>query len=111
MYVCIVQSFPVAPKMCGPWEQVGRAECGTQCVKSEVYVQPLMPIHPQSNSRQRQTEERGFPGSEVRDYRMNFSLKLPFPSRITIRHIVSTRHGKAPREHRANECKREKERE
>ena len=33
MHICVVQSFPVAPKMCGPWEQVGRAECGTQCVK------------------------------------------------------------------------------
>ena len=54
-------------------------------------------------SPERHTEERAFPGSEVRDYRMNFSLKLPFPSRITIRHIVSTRRGKAPnvpREHR-----------
>ena len=34
MHICVVQSFPAAPKMCGPWEQAGRAACGTQCVLS-----------------------------------------------------------------------------
>ena len=33
VHICVVQSSPVAPKMCRPWEQVGRAECGTQRVK------------------------------------------------------------------------------
>ena len=34
VHICIVQSFLVTRKMCGPWEQVGRAVCGMQCVKN-----------------------------------------------------------------------------
>ena len=33
VHICIVQSFPVAPKMCVTWEQIRLAKCGRQCVK------------------------------------------------------------------------------
>ena len=45
MHIRIVQSFPVAPKMCRPWEQIGRAECDTQCVKRSKHSQICVSKH------------------------------------------------------------------